>query len=285
MRYASFLVGSRPSYGIVLDEGIVDLSARCAQRYPDLKSFLAAPPDEARTLAAELRPDLRPGDVRFLPTIPNPGKILCVGLNYRTHLAETGKDEAPWPTVFLRTASSQQGHAEPLPLPPESHKFDYEGELAVIIGRPGRRIAQTDAWRHIAGYACYNDATLRDWQVHTSQWAPGKNFHRTGAFGPWMVSADEIATDTVMTLVTRLNGNEVQRTTTDLMIFGIPRLIHYLSTIMPLETGDVIVTGTPGGVGAKREPPLWMQPGDTVEVEIDRIGVLSNRIVAEEVRP
>ncbi len=279
MRLASFLAGNRPAYGVVTDDGIIDLSARLGEHYPDLKSLLGAPMEALRAaVATASQPDFRLKDVEFLPTIPNPGKILCVGLNYHAHLAETGKTETIHPTIFLRVAQSQQAHNAPLLAPPESHKFDFEGEVAVIIGKPGRRIAQADAWDHVAGYACYNDGSVRDWQVHTPQWAPGKNFYRTGGFGPWMVTADEIPPGTVMTLTTRLNGEEVQRTTTDLLIFSIPQLIGYLSTIMPLETGDVIVSGTPGGVGAKRNPPLWMKAGDVVEVEVDRIGVLRNPV-------
>jgi 2-keto-4-pentenoate hydratase/2-oxohepta-3-ene-1,7-dioic acid hydratase in catechol pathway len=189
--------------------------------------------------------------------------------------------ETAQPTIFLRLADSQQGHEQPIPAPAESGKLDYEGEVAIVIGKPGRRIREADAWTHIAGYACYNDVSVRDWQVHTSQWAPGKNFYRTGAFGPWMVTSDEIAPGATLSLTTRLNGVEVQRTDTSLLIFGIPRLIAYLSSFTPLRTGDVIVTGTPGGVGAKRTPPLWMKPGDVVEVEVDRIGVLRNTIGAD----
>jgi 2-keto-4-pentenoate hydratase/2-oxohepta-3-ene-1,7-dioic acid hydratase in catechol pathway len=177
---------------------------------------------------------------------------------------------------FLRFADSQVGHDQPIERPPESERLDFEGEIAVVIGKPGRRIAEADVWQHIAGYACYNDASVRDWQLHTSQWCPGKNFYRTGAFGPWLVTADEIPADTTLTLVTRLNGAEVQRATTDMLLHPIPRLIAYASTVAPLRAGDVIVTGTPGGVGAKRKPPLWMKHGDVVEVEVDRIGVLRN---------
>ena len=178
-------------------------------------------------------------------------------------------------------ARAQVGHGGRIVRPPESIKLDYEGEIAVIIGKPGRRIAEADSWDHIAGYACYNDASVRDWQLHTSQWGPGKNFWCTGGFGPWMVTADEIPADTEMTLVTRLNGTEVQRATTRQLIHSIPRLIAYASTVAPLRAGDVIVTGTPGGVGAKRNPPLWMKAGDVVEVEVDRIGVLRNTVADE----
>jgi 2-keto-4-pentenoate hydratase/2-oxohepta-3-ene-1,7-dioic acid hydratase in catechol pathway len=165
--------------------------------------------------------------------------------------------------------------------PPESTQFDYEAEIAVVIGKSGRRIAESEVAQYIAGYACYNDGTLRDWQRHTSQWVPGKNFWKTGGFGPWLVTADEIPFGTLMTLTTRLNGVELQRATTAMMIHSIARQIAYVSTIAPLEPGDVIVTGTPGGVGARRTPPVWMKHGDVCEIEVDRIGVLSNPIADE----
>jgi 2-keto-4-pentenoate hydratase/2-oxohepta-3-ene-1,7-dioic acid hydratase in catechol pathway len=165
--------------------------------------------------------------------------------------------------------------------PQESDDLDYEGELAVVIGKPGRRIAVAQAWHHVFGYACYNDASVRDWQRHTTQFVPGKNFERTGAFGPWLVTADEIGDPENLTLTTRLNGQEVQRATAGQMIVPIPEQIAYISTFITLLPGDVIVTGTPGGVGARRKPPLFMRPGDVVEVEIERIGILSNRIAAE----
>jgi 2-keto-4-pentenoate hydratase/2-oxohepta-3-ene-1,7-dioic acid hydratase in catechol pathway len=165
-----------------------------------------------------------------------------------------------------------------MPRPRESKMFDYEGEIAVVIGLGGRRIPESDAWRHVVGYACYNDGSVRDWQRHTVQWTAGKNFARTGPFGPWMVTADEIPPGTVLTLVTRLNGTEMQRATTEMMIFTIPRLIDYISTFTELVPGDVIVTGTPGGVGSRRTPPVWMNPGDKVEIDVDKVGVLVNTI-------
>jgi 2-keto-4-pentenoate hydratase/2-oxohepta-3-ene-1,7-dioic acid hydratase in catechol pathway len=165
--------------------------------------------------------------------------------------------------------------------PKVSHSFDFEGELAVIIGSTGRHITAQRALEHVAGYSCYNEGSIRDWQRHTSQFFAGKTFDRSGSFGPWMVTTDEIPDPSRLTLETRLNGQVVQHTTTDLMITGIPRLIEYVSTILPLVPGDVIVTGTPGGVGAKRTPPLWMKPGDVVEVEVSAIGVLRNGVVGE----
>jgi len=282
MKLVSFERGGKPGFGLVVGgNGIVDLGAACAGRYADLKALLEADAlGEVRELASRAS-DFALDDVTLLPVIPNPGKIWCAGLNYGEHVRETGREITEQPVYFLRFADSQVGHGGQIPRPPESIKLDYEGEIAVIIGKPGRRIAEADTWGHIAGYACYNDASVRNWQTHTSQWGPGKNFWRTGGFGPWMVTADEIAAGAVMTLVTRLNGTEVQRATTEQLIHSIPRLIAYASTVAPLRAGDVFVTGTPGGVGAKRTPPLWMKAGDVVEVEVDRIGVLRNTVVDE----
>jgi 2-keto-4-pentenoate hydratase/2-oxohepta-3-ene-1,7-dioic acid hydratase in catechol pathway len=203
-----------------------------------------------------------------------------VGLNYEEHRVETGRDKTENPALFIRVAESQVGHDQPILMPAESTNLDYEGEIAVVIGRRGRRIKDEDAWKHIAGYACYNDGSVRDWQRHTLQWTAGKNFSRTGGFGPWMVTRDEIADGEELTLETRLNGQVMQHATTAQMIHRIPRLIGYISTFTPLEPGDVIVTGTPGGVGARRTPPVWMKPGDTVEVEVSKVGVLVNTIKA-----
>lgn len=282
MKLVSYERHGRAGFGAVVDGGIVDLARALDGRYADLKTLLAADAlDEARAASTTRSADFALADVNLLPVIPNPGKIWCAGLNYGEHVQETGRQVTEQPTYFLRFADSQVAHQQPIVRPAESTKLDYEGEIAVIIGKPGRRITEADAWSHIAGYACYNDGSVRDWQLHTSQWGPGKNFWRTGGFGPWMVTADEIPAGTVMTLVTRLNGAEVQRATTEQLIHSIPRLIAYASTVAPLRAGDVIVTGTPGGVGAKRTPPLWMKAGDTVEVEVDRIGVLSNPVADE----
>ena len=283
MKLASFQRAGKPGFGAVVGDAVVDLGAAFGGRFTDVKSLLEGGAlDEAAALARERKPDLAVSDVSWLPVIPNPGKIWCCGLNYGEHVRETGNKESERPTFFMRFADSQVGHDQDMPRPRESEKFDYEGEIAIVIGRGGRRIGEADAPWHIAGYACYNDGSIRDWQRHTSQWGPGKNFWRTGGFGPWMVMADEIPPGTVLTLVTRLNGQEMQRATTEMMIHGMARQIAYLSTIAPLRPGDVIVTGTPGGVGARREPPVWMKPGDVVEIEVDRVGVLRNRIVAEE---
>lgn len=281
MKLISFALAGHSSFGILNDDGIIDLGRRTG--LASLRAFLnvggIATLDRS-TLAAKA--DLHLADVDLLPVIPDPDKIVCVGLNYRDHVQETGRTVTEKPMLFGRYPGSQVAHGKPMIRPKVSHDFDYEGELAVIIGTAGRHISEADALKHVAGYACYNDGSIRDWQRHTSQFLPGKTFDRTGAFGPWLVTADEIADPTSLTLETRLNGQVVQHTTTDLMITTITQLIAYVSTILPLLPGDVLVTGTPGGVGAKRVPPLWMKPGDVVEVEISGVGLLRNTIADEE---
>jgi 2-keto-4-pentenoate hydratase/2-oxohepta-3-ene-1,7-dioic acid hydratase in catechol pathway len=282
MKLASFQADGAASFGAVVDGGIVDLKRLCAGRHADLRAVLAA--DALGEIAALLhgrKADYPLDGVTLLPVIANPGKIWCCGLNYHEHVEECGAEPPGAPLFFLRTASSQAAHGAPVMRPRESGQFDFEGELAVIIGTGGRRIAPQDAHRHIAGYACYNDVSVRDWQLRTPQWDVGKNFWRTGAFGPWMVTADEIAFGSDLALVTRLNGQEVQRSSTRMMIHGIAAQIAYVSTAAPLEPGDVIVTGTPGGVGVMRKPPLWMRDGDTVEVEIERVGLLRNTVAVD----
>ena len=280
MKLISFLHQGIPGYGVLLDsERVLNLTPILGAQAPDLKALIAGNLLAAAEHATRTQPPtLRLGDLTLLPVIPNPGAIFCVGLNYSDHVLETGRALTEVPTMFLRTAASQVAHDEAIVKPAESSQLDFEGEIAVIIGRGGRRISESDAWSHIVGYACYNDASIRDWQLATTQWTAGKNFWRTGAFGPWMVTADEISPGQTLTLTTRLNGREVQRATTDHLIHSIPRQIAYISTFTPLEPGDVIVTGTPGGIGSKRVPPLFMKAGDVCEVEVDAIGVLRNTI-------
>ena len=251
---------------------------------PSLRAAIAASAWPEIEAARHAAPRLPLEAVQWLPVIPDPDKILCVGLNYETHRRETGRAEVGHPTIFLRLNSSQLGHREDIVRPHVSDTLDYEGELAVIIGKAGRYIGEADAMAHVAGYSCYNDGTVREYQRHTHQFTPGKNFPATGAFGPWMVTADEIADVEALKLVTRLDGAVVQEAGLDQLIFSIPRIIAYCSAFTRLEPGDVIATGTPGGVGFKREPPLFMRPGSTVEVEISGIGTLVNGI-ADEVSP
>ncbi|MES2282676.1 MAG: fumarylacetoacetate hydrolase family protein [Pseudomonadota bacterium] len=279
MKLISFKHGGKNTFGAVIGDKVIDLQGAFAGRATDLKSLIAADLiAEASAFAKTAAPTLALADVELLPVIPNPGKIVCVGLNYGEHVRETGREITESPALFLRLNESQVAHGQDIIRPRESHRLDYEGEIAVIIGKGGRRISEADSWSHIAGYSCYNDGSIRDWQVATTQWTPGKNFWRTGGFGPWMVTSDEIKPNQQMTLTTRLNGQELQRATTDMMIHSIPRQIAYISTFIPLEAGDVIVTGTPGGVGNKRTPQLFMKPGDIVEIEVDAVGILRNGI-------
>ena len=281
MKLLSFVADGRASFGAVKDNGVVDLGARmpeCASLRQLLETNRVA---EATALVAANAADRAIDKIAFAPVIPDPGKIICVGLNYRDHVAETGRTVTEKPALFARFACSQVGHMQPIVRPKVSDNFDYEGELALVIGKEGRHIPAGQALDHVAGYACYNEGSVRDWQRHTSQFLSGKTFAESGSFGPWLVTADEIPEPSKLTLQTRLNGTVVQDTTTDLLITAIPELIAYISTICPLAPGDVIVTGTPGGVGAKRTPPLWMRPGDTVEVEISGIGTLRNKVIAE----
>lgn len=280
MKLTSFIRDGKASYGIVTDAGIIDLGKRVSE--PTLRDFLAADGIARAGAFAQDAADFAFDSVTLAPVIPNPDKIVCVGLNYHAHIQETGREESVQPVLFARYAGSQIGHNQPLIKPLESDQFDYEGELAVIIGKEGRRISEEDALSYIAGYSCYNDGSVRDWQKHTHQFMPGKTFAGTGGFGPWMVTADEIPDPTKLHLQTRLNGQVVQDTDLSLLVTSIQRLIAYTSTILPLLPGDVIVTGTPGGVGARRNPPLWMRDGDICEVEISQIGTLSNPVVAEK---
>jgi 2-keto-4-pentenoate hydratase/2-oxohepta-3-ene-1,7-dioic acid hydratase in catechol pathway len=281
MKFASFKINGTTSWGLIDGAEAVDLGGLLRDRFPDLKSVIStgALAEVAAAAAKAARHPL--AKITWLPVIPNPDKILCIGLNYETHRKETGRTEVENPTVFGRFANSQTGHLANIIRPRVSKDLDFEGELAVIIGKPGRYISRKDAWDHVAGYACYNEGSVRDYQRHTHQFTPGKNFPDTGAFGPWMVTPDEAGDLASLRLQTRLNGQVVQDATISQMIFGIPQQIEYCSSFTRLEPGDVIVTGTPGGVGARRTPPLWMKPGDVVEVEIDRIGLLRNGIADE----
>jgi 2-keto-4-pentenoate hydratase/2-oxohepta-3-ene-1,7-dioic acid hydratase in catechol pathway len=282
MKLVSFISDGRAGYGVVKDGAVIDLGRRLGGRWPTLRSLLAGDAlAEARRAARDAAPDFPLEGLELAPVIPDPDKIVCVGLNYRAHVEETGRTVTEKPALFARFAGSQVGHLQPLVKPKVSDEFDYEGELAVVIGKSGRHISAERVLEHVAGYSCYNEGSVRDWQRHTSQYLAGKTFAGTGGFGPWLVTTDEISDPSRLTLETRLNGQVVQHTTTDLMITPVPELIAYISTILPLLSGDVIVSGTCGGVGWKRNPPLFMRPGDVAEVEISGIGVLRNPVVAE----
>ncbi|MBP1849278.1 fumarylacetoacetate hydrolase family protein [Rhizobium halophytocola] len=280
MKLSTVATAGRQTWGIVEGETFFDVGAALQSRYVDLKSAVAAGLEGVAAAKAAAR-SFALSELEWMPVIGNPDKILCVGLNYEMHRQETGRSVVENPTIFARYANSQTGHMAPIVRPRVSSDLDFEGELAIIIGKPGRYISRADAFSHVAGYSIYNDGSVRDFQRHTIQFTPGKNFPDTGAFGPWMMTPDELGDLAPLRIQTRLNGEVVQESTFEMMIFGIAHIIEYCSTFTRLEPGDVIATGTPGGVGAKRNPPLWMKPGDIVEVEIDRLGVLRNPIEQE----
>ena len=279
MRWLSFEVAGRESFGFLgEDDVLTDVGARGG--FHDLKAAIAA--DALTQLAADVGNDRIPlSDIRYLPTIPNPDKVLCVGLNYRAHQEETGRGGEGVPTIFTRFAASQMGHLEPMVRPRESATLDYEGEIAMIIGRSGRRIARADSLSHVAGFSIYNDGSVREYQRQTSQFTPGKNFSATGGFGPWMMTLDEIGDLDDMEITTRLNGEVMQNARASLLVHGFAELIEFCSTFTELVPGDVIVTGTPGGVGAARTPPVFMDDGDSIEIEVKPIGRLVNPVIAD----
>lgn len=279
MKYASFEVNGRRSWGVVKGATLTDMGGQGA-RWTDLKSFLA---DGAPAQGLVPGDSYAVADVTLLPVIPKPDLIAMAAVNYREGDMPTGK-ELPYPVLFLRLPSSQVGHLAPLIKPAQSEKLDFEGELAVIIGKGGRHIPKENAYDHVAGYSVYNDGSVRDWQKHSHQFTPGKNFVGTGAFGPWMVTPDEIPPlEQGIALTTRVNGEVKQSTLTSRMIFDVPYLINYVSTFAPLAPGDVIVTGTCGGFGSTRQPPEFLSVGDVVEVEIEGIGVLRNTVQHEDI--
>lgn len=282
MKLLSFSRNGSTSYGAFLDDGIVDLGARNSHRWPSLSAALRNGAIEAlQTQAAALGPDFGPAEIRFLPPILDPGRILCVGLNYKSHIEETGRKIPAYPVLFVRFPDSHVGHGEAMVRPIVSRKFDFEGELAFVVGRGGRHIPASRALGCVAGYSCYNDGSVRDFQRHTTQFTPGKNFWHSGAFGPWMATADEIPDPGALSLETRLNGEVMQSASTSDLVFEIPFLIEYISRVFPLQAGDVVSTGTTGGVGNARNPPVFLKPGDRIEVEISGIGTLSNPVVDE----
>lgn len=283
MKFASFRVGGVPAYGLVTPDGLRPVATLFAARYPDLKSALAAGALAAAGQSALDNPRLPdPADVVFDPPIPNPGKILCVGVNYLAHIREMGREPPVHPVIFVRFANTLVGGGCPIVRPRASTQYDFEGELALVIGRRARSVSESAALEHVAGYACFMDGSVRDFQNHTSQFTAGKNFPASGAFGPHLVTTDEIPDPSALKLETRVNGHVMQSAPASDLCFGVARLVAYISTFTALEPGDVITTGTPSGVGFARRPPVWLAPGDRVEVEIGGIGVLENTVVAEE---
>jgi 2-keto-4-pentenoate hydratase/2-oxohepta-3-ene-1,7-dioic acid hydratase in catechol pathway len=281
MKLASYILDGQPTWGVLQHDQAIHTGKTLSSTYPDLKSLLAANALDQVEAAMAASAHSPVDSLQWLPVIPNPDKILCVGLNYEKHRKETGRVEVQHPTIFGRYANTQTAHLANILRPRVSTDLDFEGELAIVIGKRARYIKAAEAFDYVAGYSCYNDASVRDWQYHTHQFTPGKNFPATGAFGPWMVTPDELGELSGLRISTRLNGEVVQNAHLGDMIFNIPTILEYCSAFNQLEPGDVIVTGTPGGVGVKRTPQLWMKPGDTVEVEIERLGTLRNTIADE----
>lgn len=279
MKLASFTNSGQASYGVVVGDGIVDAGRRLRDRFPTLRHALSEQGlGELARLAGEAEIDHRLDEISFLLPVPDPGKIVCVGRNYAAHVAEANIEAPPFPNLFARFVSSLVPHGGSVVRPSVSTDFDYEGELALVIGKPGRNIPESEAMSHIAGYSCFNDGSIRDYQLKHSLLA-GKNFESSGSMGPWIVTSDEIADVARLQLRTRVNGQETQNSGIDKMIFDVPGIIAYVSTFTSLAPGDVIATGTPEGVGFARKPPLWLKPGDTVEVEISGIGTLANTVI------
>jgi 2-keto-4-pentenoate hydratase/2-oxohepta-3-ene-1,7-dioic acid hydratase in catechol pathway len=276
LKLASYLSEGQSRFGVVVGEGLVELPGR------SLKAALHnGALGEIQAIAATATADISLDEVMMLPPIVNPGKVFCIGVNYRKHVLEMGRELPEYPWVFMRSADSFVGHKRSMIRPAVSTQFDFEGELAVVIGKTAHRVSAAAAMDYVAGYTCLNDGSIRDFQRHSGQFTAGKNFYRSGAMGPWLTTADEVADPGALQLETYRNGELMQSAPTSDLIFDIPALISYCSTFARLEPGDVIATGTPGGVGAARQPPVWLCAGDTVDVSITGIGVLSNTIADE----
>jgi 2-keto-4-pentenoate hydratase/2-oxohepta-3-ene-1,7-dioic acid hydratase in catechol pathway len=295
MKLASFHDGTEPGWGLIQPlDGVADAGVRSAPaalraRFPDLRTALAAGlagepagPLAAALAAAPLRPV---AGLRFLSVIPAPGRILCVGINYLAHIHEMGREKPDYPTLFTRFPDSLAGHGQPILRPRISTQYDYEGELAIVIGRRARYVTADDAPAVIAGYTCFLDGSVRDWQRHTTQFTPGKNFPSTGSCGPWLVTTDEIPDPGRLRLETRVNGVVLQQAPVSDLCFGVPRIVEYCASFCELQPGDIIATGTPSGVGFARTPPRWLVPGDVVEVAISDIGILRNPVSDEAEGP
>jgi 2-keto-4-pentenoate hydratase/2-oxohepta-3-ene-1,7-dioic acid hydratase in catechol pathway len=287
MRLLSFAVGDYLSFGAVTAEGdrIVDLGRLLGEPFSTLGAVLRGGGlHRAVSLGASSKATIALEEIRYLPTIPDPEKIICIGINYGNRNAEYKDGEKPpeYPSVFMRTPGSLVGHLEPIWSPPESEQLDYEGEIVLVIGKGGRRIAAADAWQHVAGLTLMNEGSVRDWLRHSKfNVTPGKNFERSGSLGPWLVTADELAPNHELHLMTRVNGELRQDDTTANLIFPFARLIEYLSSFMRLTPGDLIATGTPTGAGARFDPPKYLRGGDTVEVHVQGLGTLRNVVVDE----
>lgn len=285
MRFLTFNHAGKESWGVITDDGVIDLGNLIGGSL--LEVLQNDRLDAMKKLASGLEVDYKAEDVEYLPPISNPGKIACVGVNYANRNAEykDGSEAPKFPSLFIRTPDSFTGHDLPLIRPPESHKLDYEGEIVIIIGKEGRRIAEEDAYDHIAGLTIMNEGTLRDWVRHAKfNVTQGKNFIHSGSIGPWMVTADEFTSEQFenMRVTTTVNGEIRQDDTTASMMFPFKYIISYFSKFFHLKPGDVIATGTPNGAGARFEPPRYLAPGDVVEIEVEGIGTLVNGVKDEE---
>ncbi len=280
MKLASIQIEGRSVYGRVEGNELCVPAAEFLDRYPTLADMIAANAYQA-LLDADVWAAVPVEEAVYEPVIPAAGKIICVGVNFMAHMREMGRPEPQHPLLFTRFADTLVGHGRPLIRPRNSDNYDFEGELALVIGREAHHVAVADALNYVAGYTCFMDGSLRDYQHHTTQVIAGKNFWRSGACGPWLVTSDEIPDPSALNLQTRLNGEKVQSAPINDLKFDVPYLIEYISSFCPLRPGDIISTGTPSGVGYARDPQLWMQPGDTIEVEIDGIGILKNQVESE----
>jgi len=277
MKLASFRTANRDSYGAVTEDGVMEVSKAFRQKFANLQAVIDA--GASREIGDNLEgARLRAGELEFLPPVTQPDKILCVGVNYRPHIAEMGREVPEYPVVFVRFPGSLVGHETPILRPEISEQFDFEGELAVVIGKRARHVPREHALEYVGGYCCFMDGSVRDWQRHTMQFTPGKNFDKSGAIGPCIVTGDSIPDPSKLELITRVNGEVMQQGRVDELVFDIPALIEYCSTFAELLPGDIIATGTPGGVGAARTPPAWLRDGDVIEVDIAGIGVLRSPV-------
>lgn len=279
MKCASVTIDGHSRYGLVAPDGLRLATAEFQRRYPDLRAVLAA--GALAELEAGAGAPLDAARVQFQPPVPEPGKILCVGVNYLAHIREMGREPPDYPTLFVRFPDSLTGHREPILRPRVSESYDFEGELAVVIGRAARYLSAADALAYVAGYTCFMDGSIRDFQRHTTQFIAGKNFPRSGSCGPWLVTRDEIPDPGRLTLETRVSGERMQAAPLSDLCFDVPAIVAYCSQFCELHPGDIIATGTPGGVGFARQPPRWLRPGDRVEVDISGIGCLENPVTDE----
>jgi 2-keto-4-pentenoate hydratase/2-oxohepta-3-ene-1,7-dioic acid hydratase in catechol pathway len=281
MKLASYIADGKECYGVVTGDGVITMNERFGGHAASLKEAIAGGLlPQIKEAASNGQADRKLSEIKFLPLIPNPEKILCVGINYKSHAAEHGTEAPKLPNIFTKFVNTLEAHEGEMLRPKVSTSFDFEGELALVIGKGGRHIKAADALKHVAGYTCFCDGSVRDFTKYSL--VASKNFPRSSPLGPWLVTADEIPDPTKLTLVTRLNGKEMQRSGTDMLIHSIPAIIEFCSVFTPLSPGDIIATGTPDGIGAKQNPPVWMKAGDVLEIEISSIGTLRNKIVDEK---